>query len=38
VTTGDIADPDTERFLGAARVPVLLKPFELQSLLTALAA
>ncbi len=33
VTTGDIADPDTQQFLSDSRLPVLLKPFELKSLL-----
>jgi two-component system NtrC family sensor kinase len=33
ITTGDVADPDTQRFLGESGLPVLLKPFELGALL-----
>lgn len=33
IMTGDIADPQTQRFVDEAKVPVLLKPFELEALL-----
>jgi len=33
--TGDAASPDAARFLAEARVPVLLKPFELATLMEA---
>ena len=35
VTTGDIADPETQEFVDAAGAPVLLKPFELTALVNA---
>ncbi len=38
VTTGDIADPETEQFLSENELPVLLKPFELKSIVSAIAA
>ncbi len=38
VTTGDVADPDTQRFLGESGLPVLLKPFELRALLEVVAS
>jgi hypothetical protein len=38
VTTGDIADPETQRFIGESGLPVLLKPFELRALVEAVAS
>ena len=38
LTTGDIADPETHRFITETNVAVLLKPFEVQGLLQAVAA
>jgi two-component system NtrC family sensor kinase len=38
VSTGDIGDPEAHEFVQAAELPVLLKPYEVQQLLTVIAS